>query len=75
VMFRTGRAMLLREADGTRFRLLGIGLSKLAAADACDPPNLLDRGAARRANVERAMDTVRGKFGDDAVRKGRSARS
>jgi DNA polymerase IV len=75
VMFRTGRAMLLREADGTRFRLLGIGLSKLAAADACDPPNLLDRGAARRASVERAMDTVRGKFGDDAVRKGRSARS
>ena len=75
VMFRTGRAMLQREANGTRFRLLGIGLSKLAPADGCDPPNLLDRGAARRANVERAMDTVRAKFGEEAVRKGRSARS
>jgi DNA polymerase IV len=75
VLFRVGRTLLAREADGTSYRLLGIGLSKIEPADKCDPPNLLDQHAARRANVERAMDTVRAKFGDGAVRKGRSARS
>lgn len=75
VLFRVGRSLLAREVDGTNYRLLGIGLSKIEPADRCDPPNLLDQRAARRANVERAMDTVRAKFGDGAVRKGRSARS
>src|SRR5262245_60840797 len=75
VMFRVGRTLLAREVDGTRYRLLGIGLSKIAPAAECDPPNLLDERAARRANVERAMDVVRAKFGDSAVRKGRSSAS
>jgi DNA polymerase-4 len=75
VMFRVGRTLLQREADGTRYRLLGIGLSKLEPAGKCDPKDLLDPRAARRADVERAMDAVRAKFGDAAVRKGRSARS
>jgi DNA polymerase-4 len=75
VLFRVGRTLLAREADGTSYRLLGIGLSKIEPADRCDPPNLLDQRATRRANVERAMDNVRAKFGDSAVRKGRSARS
>jgi len=74
VLFRVGRALLAREADGTSFRLLGIGLSKIEPAARCDPPNSLDAHAVRRANVERAMDDVRAKFGDGAVRKGRSAR-
>jgi DNA polymerase-4 len=75
VLFRVGRTLLAREADGTSYRLLGIGLSKIEPADRCDPPNLLDQRAARRANVERAMDSVRAKFGDSAVRKGRSSQS
>jgi DNA polymerase-4 len=74
VMFRVGRTLLQREADGTRYRLLGIGLSKLEPAAKCDPKNVLDPRAARRADVERAMDAVRAKFGDAAVRKGRSAK-
>ena len=75
VLFRVGRSLLAREADGTNYRLLGIGLSKIEPAEKCDPPNLLDERAARRANVERAMDAVRAKFGDGAVRKGRSTRN
>jgi DNA polymerase-4 len=75
VLFRVGRTLLAREADGTSYRLLGIGLSKIEPADKCDPPSLLDQRATRRANVERAMDSVRAKFGDGAVRKGRSAGS
>jgi DNA polymerase-4 len=75
VMFRVGRSLLAREADGTNYRLLGIGLGKIEPAARCDPPNLLDERATRRANVERAMDAVRAKFGEGAVRKGRTARN
>ena len=75
VLFRVGRALLVREADGTSFRLLGIGLSKIEPASKCDPPNLLDERASRRAATERAIDTVRAKFGDDAVRLGRSLKA
>jgi DNA polymerase-4 len=72
VIFRVGRALLEREADGTLYRLLGIGLSKIEPADRCDPPNLLDERAARRAATERAVDSLRAKLGEDALRKGRS---
>ena len=72
VLFRVGRRLLAREADGTRYRLLGIGLSKIEPAALCDPPNSLDERAARRAATERAVDTVRAKFGDTALRRGRS---
>ena len=73
VIFRVGRVLLAREASGTSYRLLGIGLSQICPAVECDPPDLLDQSAARRAAVERAIDNVRAKFGTDAVRKGRSA--
>jgi len=72
VLFRVGRSLLAREADGTRYRLLGIGLSKIGPAALCDPPNSLDERAARRAATERAVDRVRAKFGDTALRRGRS---
>lgn len=75
VLFRVGRTLLAREADGTSYRLLGIGLSKIEPADKCDPPNLLDERATRRAATERAIDTVRAKFGESAVRRGRSLKA
>src|SRR6202012_1975867 len=40
-IFRTARAALKREADGTRFCLLGVGLSGLATATEADPPSRL----------------------------------
>jgi len=72
VIFRVGRVLLAREALGTSYRLLGIGLSQICPAIECDPPDLLDQSSARRAAVERAIDNVRAKFGKGAVRKGRS---
>ena len=56
-----------READGTRFRLLGVGLSALAPADQADPADLVD---GRVAEAEHAVDRLRARFGDDAVIKG-----
>ncbi len=71
-IFRLARQALVREADGTAFRLLGVGISNLAPAEYCDPPDLVDDGSGKRAAAERAMDKVRDKFGREAVGKGRS---
>ncbi|HEY4943314.1 MAG TPA: DNA polymerase IV [Rhizomicrobium sp.] len=72
-IFRTAREALRREADGTAFRLLGVGISQLAPAEDCDPADLVDDGSGKRAAAERAMDKVRAKFGGGALIKGRSA--
>ncbi len=73
-IFRTAQAALKREANGTRFRLLGVGLSNLMPADRPIPQP--DRYASdKRAAAERAMDKIRAKFGGEAVGTGRSFRN
>jgi DNA polymerase-4 len=69
-IFAVGRDLLAREVNGTRYRLLGIGVSALTDAEEADPAELIDRGAARRAAAERAVDRVRDKFGREAMVKG-----
>ena len=71
-IYRTAQAALKREADGRRFRLLGVGLSNLAPATEADPQSLIDPASDKRAAAERAMDKIRGKFGGEAVGTGRS---
>jgi DNA polymerase-4 len=73
-IFRVAREALKRECDGTAYRLLGVGISQLAETGECDPPDLVDTGAAKRAKAEHAMDKVRAKFGGEAVGKGRGLR-
>jgi DNA polymerase-4 len=65
-----GRAMLAREIDGTKYRLIGIGVAALTSADKADPANLIDCRAGRNAAAERALDTLREKFGQKAVIRG-----
>ena len=72
VIFRTGPHVAGARNSGTRYRLLGIGLSQIRPAEECDPPDLVDTDGTRRAAVEHAMDKVRAKFGRAAVKKGRS---
>jgi len=69
-IFAAARELLAREADGTKFRLLGVGLSALDEADAADPADLIDVRARRTAAAEHAVDRVRRKFGSDAVVRG-----
>ncbi len=71
VIYRVGAPLLAKEADGTAFRLLGIGLAQLVDGELADPPDMLDPKATRRADAERAMDKVRARFGSDAIVKGR----
>jgi DNA polymerase-4 len=69
-IFQSGRDLLLKEVDGTRFRLLGIGMGALGAAEQADTADLLDPGAAKRARAEHAMDEIRARFGRDGLALG-----
>ena len=69
-IFRTGLSLLEKETDGTKFRLVGIGVSDLCDGALADPPDLVDRHAERRAAAEAAMDKLRDKFGKGTVETG-----
>jgi len=69
-IFAAGIDLLHPEADGRRFRLIGIGVNDLETADRADPQDLVDPSAERRKNAERAVDQLRDKFGNTAVELG-----
>jgi DNA polymerase-4 len=69
-IFRTGIDLLRKEVDGTKYRLIGIGVSDLADPGRADPPDLVDPAAARRAAAEAAMNVLRDKFGKAGVETG-----
>jgi DNA polymerase IV len=69
-IFGAGRELLARETDGTKFRLIGIGVSALASAEEADPADLVDVSGRRNAAAEHAVDALRAKFGRDAVIRG-----
>jgi len=69
-IYATGTELLAPEADGTKYRLIGIGISDFVDPRLADPADLVDRGAAKRAAAEAAMDQIRGKFGNEAVELG-----
>ena len=74
VIFEQGRDMmhqLLADKLGTRFRLIGIGLSGLVDEKLADPLDLGDPDKAKRKAAEQAMDALRDKFGKDSIKKGR----
>lgn len=70
-IYNAAAPLLEKEADGTPFRLLGIGLSDFAPAADCDPIDLADPDLQRRKKVEGAVDDLRARFGRDAIGKGR----
>ncbi len=74
VLYRHGGALLDKETDGTRYRLLGIGVSGIEPAAGDESTDLGDPTLKRRASAERAMDALRDRFGNDAVVKGRGLR-
>ncbi|EKV30522.1 DNA polymerase IV [Caenispirillum salinarum AK4] len=66
-IWRHARPLLAREADGRAFRLIGIGVADLCDPARADPPDLFDTAQARAVRAERAIDTVRDRFGTDAI--------
>lgn len=74
-IYRTARGLFDQVAGTGPYRLLGVGLSDISAADGADRTgDLLDPGAGTRAKAEKAADAIRQKFGADAIIKGRALR-
>jgi DNA polymerase-4 len=69
-IYDAGRELLAKEIDGTRYRLIGIGVSALVDGEEADPGSLLDTTGLRAAAAERALDKVRERFGRDAAMRG-----
>ena len=71
LLFAAGRALLAREADGTAFRLIGIGANPLLPGAAADQADLADPDAPRRVAAQQAVDALRGRFGEGVIGRGR----
>lgn len=69
-IFDAGVPLLRREATGTAFRLLGIGISHLSEAEVGAEAGTLDAKVAAGAKAELAMDRLRDKFGREAIARG-----
>ncbi|MEL7088770.1 MAG: DNA polymerase IV, partial [Planctomycetota bacterium] len=74
-IYGTARDLLGQVKEEGPFRLLGVGLSELGSHEGADlSADLLDPAADQRARAERASDTIRARFGTDAILKGRALR-
>lgn len=71
-LFDLGRSLLAREATGAEFRLIGIGANPLVAGDLADRGDLADPETPGRVAVQAAVDALRGRFGHDAITRGRA---
>lgn len=73
-LFDLARALLTKEANGTRFRLIGVGANPLVPGIGADHGDLADTETPKRAAAQAAIDTLRGRFGNTAIARGRSLR-
>ncbi|WP_306113009.1 MULTISPECIES: DNA polymerase IV [unclassified Roseovarius] len=74
-IYRTARNLFDQVEGEAPFRLIGVGISDLIPEDGADRSgDLLDPQANQRSKAERATDSIRQKFGPDAILKGRSLR-
>jgi DNA polymerase-4 len=71
-LFAAARPLLAREADGTAFRLIGLGAAPLVEAAGADAGDLADPAAPGRAAKWRAMEALRARFGETAIQSGRA---
>ncbi|MEM9523943.1 MAG: DNA polymerase IV, partial [Pseudomonadota bacterium] len=69
-IYRTARRLFDQVGDQGPYRLLGVGIGDLVSAGAADTSDdLLDPDMAKRAQAERATDSIRARFGADAIMK------
>jgi DNA polymerase-4 len=69
-IFNAARDCLEKEADGTPFRLIGVGVTALTEASEADHGDLADTRTTRDKAREAAVDSLRKKFGGDAIVRG-----
>ncbi len=73
ILFRTTSSLLAAETDGlTRYRQIGVGADLLVDGSMADLPTLFDDDLGRPRRLERALDEIHARLGDDSVRRGRA---
>ena len=73
-LFDLARSLLVKEAVGIEFRLIGIGANPLVPGSTADLGDLADPTTPRRPATQAAIDALRRRFGDAAITRGRSLR-
>ncbi|SEF93201.1 DNA polymerase IV [Bosea lathyri] len=73
-LFVAGRDLLRRECTGQRYRLIGIGASDFSSPEEADHGDLADVATPKLKAMEGALDSLRARFGDEAIGKGLSLR-
>lgn len=69
-IYSAAKELMLKEATGARFRLIGVGMSGLCDPAEADRGDLADTGTGKQKAAEAAVDALRAKFGKAAVVKG-----
>ena len=72
LIFQHSKALLDRENDKIKYRLIGVGISNLKDSELCDLYDLVNISKTKNAKIEYAIDDIRNKFGQDLIKKGRS---
>jgi DNA polymerase-4 len=70
-LFEAAQTLLAKEANGTAFRLIGIGAHPLTSREDADKGDLADLETPRRAAAQAAIEALRGRYGEAAVVRGR----
>jgi DNA polymerase IV len=70
-LFSAARELLLREATGAAFRLIGVGANPLVARNEADLGDLADVATPRLAAAQAAIDALRDRYGATAIGRGR----
>ncbi len=74
-IYAAAETLLIGEADGRKlYRLIGVGAERLMSGEHADRPDLADPDRQKRVKVADAIDSVRAKFGDKVIGKGRGFR-
>jgi len=72
LIFNYSKKLLYKEKNNLKYRLIGVGISNLKDSELCDLYDLINTSKTNDTKIEYAMDTIRKKFGEDLIKKGRS---
>jgi DNA polymerase IV len=74
-IFEAAKPLLKKETTGTKFRLIGVGISHLVDSEQDDEIQSLDAHSVSLTKAELAIDKIRKKYGNQAVEKGLALKS
>jgi len=72
IIYQEAKLLLIPEVDGRSYRLIGVGVRQFYEPKEADQTDLLDNKIRKISEIEGVMETVRKKFGQPSIKKGRA---